>query len=58
MLKKIFKTLKKSAPVNPRPNANIINARAIGKKISVTTLIKFLTYCLIKSPKWTIIFSV
>ena len=36
-----FKTLKKSAPVNPRPKANIINARAIGKNISVTILIKF-----------------
>ena len=39
-----FKTLKKSAPVNPRPKANIINARAIGKNISVTILIKFFKY--------------
>ena len=37
-----FKTLKKSAPVNPKPKANIINAKAMGKNISVTMLIKFL----------------
>jgi hypothetical protein len=36
-----FITLKKSAPVNPRPKANIINARAIGKNMSVTIFIKF-----------------
>jgi hypothetical protein len=39
-----FITLKKSVPVNPRPRANIINARAIGKNISVTMLMMFLTY--------------
>ena len=49
-------TLKKSALVNPRPKANIIKAKAKGKKISVTAFIKFITYRLINSPKWTIIF--
>tara|TARA_Y100000590_G_scaffold654_1_gene838 strand:- start:4124 stop:4537 length:414 start_codon:yes stop_codon:yes gene_type:complete len=34
-----FITLKKSLPVNPRPNTNIIKARANGKIISVTTFI-------------------
>ncbi len=34
-----FKTLKKSAPVNPNPNANIIKANAKGKNISVTIFI-------------------
>ena len=32
-------TLKKSIPVNPNPNANIIKANAKGKNTSVTTLI-------------------
>ena len=31
-----FNILKKSAPVSPKPRANIINANASGKKISVT----------------------
>ena len=30
-----FKTLKKSAPVKPKPSANIIKAKAKGRKISV-----------------------
>ena len=34
-----FKTLKKSAPVNPKPKANIINASAKGKNTSVTKFI-------------------
>ena len=42
-----FITLKKSPPVNPKPNTNIIKARAKGKITSVTifiyvTIIKFL----------------
>ena len=35
-----FTTLKKSAPVNPKPNANIIKASAKGKKTSVRMLIR------------------
>ena len=31
-----FATLKKSVPVSPKPSANIINAKASGKKISVS----------------------
>ena len=34
-----FNTLKKSAPVNPNPRANIINARPRRRKISLTELI-------------------
>ena len=34
-----LKTLKKAAPVNPKPSANIINAKAKGKKMSVTAFI-------------------
>ena len=34
-----FRTLKKSLPVSPNPNANIIKARAKGRNISVTILI-------------------
>ena len=34
-----FITLKKSPPVNPKPNTNIINARAKGKIMSVTIFI-------------------
>ena len=34
-----FITLKKSLPVNPRPNANIMKAKAKGKIISVTIFI-------------------
>jgi len=30
-----FKTLKKSAPVKPKPSANIIKAKAKGRKISI-----------------------
>ena len=41
-----FITLKKSPPVNPKPNTNIIKARAKGRITSVTTficvIIKFL----------------
>ena len=32
-------TLKKSAPVNPKPSTNIIKAKANGKNISVTIFI-------------------
>ena len=39
-----FAILKKSAPVSPKPRANIINAKAKGKNISVTILILFLIY--------------
>ena len=35
-----FITLKKSAPVRPKPNTNIIKARAKGKITSVTIFIK------------------
>ena len=33
--------LKKSVPVKPKPKANMINAKAIGKKTSVTIPIIF-----------------
>ena len=39
-----FATLRKSSPVSPRPNANIIKARAKGKKMSIIIPINITYY--------------
>ena len=43
-----FATLKKSLPVSPKPNANIIKANAKGKKTSVTIFICYYKDFMIK----------